>query len=75
MFDEDTALGLVEKLKPDVIAKEGYKIENWPEAQKVISYGGRAVELERIEDYSTTAVLKKLDNMEQAEKGENAIHA
>ena len=75
LFDEDTALGLVEKLKPDVIAKEGYKIENWPEAQKVISYGGRAVELERIEDYSTTAVLKKLDNMEQAEKGENAIHA
>lgn len=65
LFDEDTALELVEKLKPDVIAKEGYKIENWVEAQKVISYGGRAVELERIEDYSTTAVLEKIESLKK----------
>ncbi len=67
LFDEDTALELVEELRPDVIAKEGYKIEDWPEAQKVISYGGRAVELERIEDYSTNAILKKIDNLDLVE--------
>lgn len=61
LFDEDTALELVKKIKPDVIAKEGLKIENWPEAQEVISYGGRAVELERIEDYSTSTIVDKLE--------------
>ena len=65
LFDEDTALELVKKLKPDVIAKEGLKIENWPEAQYVLSYGGKAVQLERVEDYSTTAVLNKLDNLQK----------
>ena len=63
LFDENTAMNVVEQLRPDVIAKEGYKIQDWPEAQKVISYGGRAVELERIEDYSVTSILKKLDKM------------
>ena len=58
-------LDLVKKLQPDVIAKEGFKIENWPEAQYVKSYGGRAVELERIEDYSTTAVLNKIDDLKE----------
>ena len=66
LFDEDTALELVKKLQPDVIAKEGLKIENWPEAQYVLSYGGKVVELERIEDYSTTAVLKKIDNLQKS---------
>ncbi len=74
LFDEDTALGLVEDLKPDLIAKEGYKIQNWPEAQKVLSYGGRAIELERIEDYSTSAVLKKIDGLNLDTKGEEPLN-
>ena len=64
LFDEITALDLVEKLKPDVIVKAGYSIENWPEAQKVLSYGGRAIELEKIEDYSVNVVLQKIDNLD-----------
>ena len=63
LFDEDTALELVKKLKPDVIAKEGLSIQNWPEAQYVMSYGGKAIELERIEDYSTTAILNKIEDI------------
>ena len=47
LFEEDTASNLIKSIKPDVIAKEGYKIEDWPEAQEVISYGGRAIQLER----------------------------
>lgn len=78
LFDEDTAFELVDELKPDVIAKEGYKIENWPEAQKVISYGGRAVELDRVEDYSTSAVLQKIDNLDKNvykdEEGEGVLN-
>ena len=66
LFDEDTALELVKKLKPDVIAKEGYKIENWPEAQYVLSYGGRAVELERVEDYSVNSILDKMEDIKKS---------
>lgn len=60
IFDDDTALPLVNAIKPDIIAKEGYQIENWPEAQKVIEYGGKAITLPRLEDYSTTNFIEKL---------------
>lgn len=60
LFDDPTALGVVDALHPDVIAKEGYAIENWPEAQRVVSYGGRAIVLKRLDGYSTTALEKRL---------------
>lgn len=60
LFDEDTALPLVKQLKPDVIAKEGYTIENWPEAQFVENYGGKAITLPRLEGFSTTEFINKL---------------
>lgn len=60
VFDEDTALPLIDLLKPDVIAKEGYPIEKWPEGQRVLSYGGRAVQLDRVDGYSTTGIVHKL---------------
>lgn len=59
VFSEDNACHIVEELRPDVIAKEGYTIDNWPEAQKVISYGGEAIILERIEGYSTSQLVAK----------------
>ena len=36
--------------------------------KKVVAYGGRAIELERVEDYSTTAVLKKIDEFTKKEE-------
>lgn len=60
VFDDDTALPLIDEIRPDVIAKEGYKIENWPEAQRVMQYGGRAIELERMDGYSTSKLFQKI---------------
>lgn len=60
VFDDDTALPLVEKIRPDVIAKEGYLLQNWPEAQFVVSYGGRAVTLKRVDGYSTTQTVERI---------------
>ena len=62
LFDDDTALPLMEKLRPDVIAEEGYPIDKWPEGQLVESYGGRAVELPRLEGFSSTAIIDKLQH-------------
>lgn len=60
IFDDSTALPLIEAIKPNVIAKEGYALDKWPEAQYVISYGGKAVTLPRLEGYSTTNFLTNL---------------
>lgn len=65
LFDEDTALPVVEEIRPDVIAKEGYSLDRWPEAQFVTGYGGTAVTLRRVEGYSTSAMVEKL----KVEKG------
>jgi D-beta-D-heptose 7-phosphate kinase/D-beta-D-heptose 1-phosphate adenosyltransferase len=60
VFDDDTALPLVQVIRPDVIAKEGYAEENWPEARWVKSHGGTAVTLPRVEGYSTSALVEKM---------------
>ena len=60
VFDDDTAAALIDAIHPDVIAKEGYPIDKWPEGQKVIAYGGRAIELPRLDGYSTSELVKKI---------------
>ncbi|MBO7482465.1 MAG: bifunctional heptose 7-phosphate kinase/heptose 1-phosphate adenyltransferase, partial [Kiritimatiellae bacterium] len=62
VFDEETALPVVEALRPDVVAKEGYTIDRWPEAQFVVSYGGEAVTLKRVDGYSTSAMVDRLNS-------------
>ena len=64
-FDEPTAIDLVKALKPDVIAKEGYELNAWPEAQYVKSYGGKVVFLKRELGYSTSEIVKKIDTREK----------
>ncbi len=60
VFDEDSPLPLLEKLRPDVIAKEGYAMDNWRSGRFVESYGGQAVILPRVEGFSTTGIIEKL---------------
>lgn len=60
VFDDDTALPLMERMRPNVIAKEGYALEQWPEGRFVMSYGGRAVTLPRLEGFSTTNLIEKM---------------
>jgi D-beta-D-heptose 7-phosphate kinase/D-beta-D-heptose 1-phosphate adenosyltransferase len=60
LFDDLTALPLVKQLRPDLIVKEGYLLEDWPEAQFVKNYGGQAITLKRVEGFSTTALIDKL---------------
>jgi len=64
IFGERTALPLIEKIHPDVTAKEGYALADWPEGQYVLSYGGRAVILKRLEGYSTTGFVKRMQCQE-----------
>ena len=60
VFEEDSPLHIVEALKPDVVAKEGYTLDKWPEGRLAISYGGQAITLERLEGYSTSNLVEKM---------------
>ena len=60
VFDDETAMPLVRKLRPHVIAKEGYALKDWPEGRFVKSIGGEAVVLRRVKGYSTTALAGKM---------------
>lgn len=60
MFNDETAMPLVRAIKPDIIAKEGYAIKDWPEARFVEAYGGRAVALPTVEGYSTTKIIRQI---------------
>lgn len=59
-FDDETALPLVRRIRPDVIAKEGYALRDWPEGRFVNAIGGRAVQLKRVDGYSTTEIAGRI---------------
>ena len=60
LFNDETPLPIIEKIRPDVIAKEGYTLDKWPEGRFVKSYGGKAVILDHVEGYSTSNLVKKM---------------
>lgn len=65
LFNEDTALSLVEAIRPDVILKEGYSLDRWHEGRFVENYGGKAVVLKRMEGYSTTSLVSHIMGQSQ----------
>ena len=65
VFGDDTALELVRTLRPDVIAKEGYEPDRWPEAQFVLSTGGKAVRIKRLENFSTSEIVARMGGGEK----------
>ena len=60
VFGEDNPLHIVETLKPDIVAKEGYALDQWPEGRLAQSYGGKAVILKRLDGYSTSNLVAKM---------------
>lgn len=60
-FEEDTPYELIEKIHPDIIVKGAdYDMSQLPEAKLVESWGGKAIALQLVEGYSTTALVEKI---------------
>ena len=60
-FEEDTPLQLITELRPDVLVKGGdYNMDALAETQVVRAYGGRAQAIPFVDGYSTTALVKKI---------------
>jgi len=63
IFDDETPLELIKKIKPDVLVKGGdYTIDTMVGAREVISNGGK-VEIFPVEEgFSTTGIIQKIMN-------------
>ena len=63
IFEEQTPLALIEKLRPDVHVKGGdYKEEDLPEAAVIKSFGGKIVLAKLIPGRSTTKLITLTQN-------------
>ena len=61
LFDEDTPLALIRRLRPDVLVKGAdYAREAIVGAAEVEGWGGRVVRVPLVEGKSTTALLRNL---------------
>lgn len=61
VFEEDTPLGLIQLLKPDLLVKGGdYNPIDIVGATDVIAHGGQVLTLPFIEGYSTTNIEQKI---------------
>jgi rfaE bifunctional protein nucleotidyltransferase chain/domain len=64
IFEEDTPLELIEKIKPDVLVKGGdYTIDQIVGAKEVIATGGRVVINPIVEGFSTTGIIGKIQTL------------
>jgi D-glycero-beta-D-manno-heptose 1-phosphate adenylyltransferase len=61
LFDEDTPVELISRLRPDVYVKGGdYDIDALAETALVRSWGGQAFAIPFLEGYSTSALVKQI---------------
>lgn len=61
LFDEDSPIDLLLKIKPDVHTKGAdYTIETLPEAKGIMEAGGRIEFISFVEGKSTTSIIEKM---------------
>src|SRR5262245_3917696 len=61
IFEEDTAIRLVETLRPDVYAEGGdYREKLLPERDAVEAVGGKVILIDLLPDRSTTALIARI---------------
>lgn len=61
LFDDDTPLGLIEAIRPDVLVKgKDYTVQQVVGADLVLGYGGEVVLADLLPGYSTTDIIARL---------------
>ena len=62
IFEEETPLELIKSIMPDVLVKGGdYTTDQIAGAKEVIAAGGKVVINPLLENYSTTAIIRKMN--------------
>jgi rfaE bifunctional protein nucleotidyltransferase chain/domain len=64
IFDEDTAIQLIEALCPDIYAKGGdYHAKTLPERSAVEACGGQVVLIDYLPQHSTSALIARIQSL------------
>ncbi|HEX6684772.1 MAG TPA: D-glycero-beta-D-manno-heptose 1-phosphate adenylyltransferase, partial [Candidatus Limnocylindrales bacterium] len=77
VFDEDTPVPLIARLRPDVWVKGGdYRVEQMPEAEHVTACGGQAVVVPYLDGRSTTRLITTAAerSTDQRSRNRHGIH-
>lgn len=65
LFDEPTPKELIETLCPNILVKgDDYTLENIVGADFVIANGGEVKTISLVDGYSTTAIIKKIKDLD-----------
>lgn len=63
VFEEETPLELIKRIKPHVLVKGGdWKIADIVGSKEVIGWGGEVYSLDFVKNYSTTDTIKKINS-------------
>ncbi len=63
LFDEDTPLELIKKVKPNILVKgSDYKTEKIIGYNEVTQSGGTVITIDLIDGFSSSAIIKKLES-------------
>jgi rfaE bifunctional protein nucleotidyltransferase chain/domain len=63
IFDQDTPLELIKKIRPNILVKGGdWKIEQIVGGQEVLSWGGSVQSLQFVEGKSTTSIIQEIQS-------------
>jgi D-beta-D-heptose 7-phosphate kinase/D-beta-D-heptose 1-phosphate adenosyltransferase len=60
LFDEASSEYFVDIVQPNLIIKDKYKIRDWPAAEKISSFGGKIIKLDKIDGHSTSGIIEKI---------------
>ena len=63
IFEQDTPINLIKKIKPDVHVKGGdYIAEELPEFPIISDYGGKVIIKPFLEGFSTSSIIEKINS-------------
>ena len=69
IFEEETAITLVNVLKPDIYAKGGdYHLKPLPESSAVEAIGGKVILIDLVPERSTTALIARIRALPEAKR-------
>jgi D-beta-D-heptose 7-phosphate kinase/D-beta-D-heptose 1-phosphate adenosyltransferase len=64
LFSQSTPLGLIKKIKPDILIKGAdWKKEDIVGAKEVSAYGGKTARIRFLKGYSTSSIIKKIKSL------------
>ena len=64
IFNEDTPLDLINRVKPDVLVKgNDYKVEEIAGSKEVLGWGGKVELVPLVEGYSTSTIISKIKQL------------